>query len=160
MTAATRSQNDWLALAHDLGNEFAPRAAAHDADDSFVAENYDILKQHHIFSALAPQALGGGGASHAQMLRCLLRVIGQSCGSTALALSMHMHVLAATVWWWHQGHPVEPLLKRVVQEQTVLISSGGSDWLDVLGDGGKSRRRLSHHSPKMLCERLSQGAIS
>jgi alkylation response protein AidB-like acyl-CoA dehydrogenase len=140
MTAATLSQSDWLVLAHDLGNEFAPRAAAHDADDSFVAENYDILKKHHIFSALAPQALGGGGASHAQMCE-FLRVIGQSCGSTALALSMHMHVLAATVWWWHQGHPVEPLLKRIVQEQTVLVSSGVSDWLDASGtvekvDGG------------------------
>jgi alkylation response protein AidB-like acyl-CoA dehydrogenase len=66
-----------------------------------------------------------------------LRVIGQSCGSTALALSMHMHVLAATVWWWHQGHPVEPLLKRIVQEQTVLVSSGVSDWLDASGTAEK-----------------------
>ncbi len=136
MTTATRSQSDWLALAHDLGNEFAPRAAAHDADDSFVAENYDILKTHHIFSALVPQALGGGGASHAHMCE-FLRIIGQSCGSTALALSMHMHVLAATVWQWRQGHPVESLLKRIVQEQVVLISRGGSDWLDSSGTAEK-----------------------
>jgi alkylation response protein AidB-like acyl-CoA dehydrogenase len=155
MTAATLSQSDWLALAHDLGNEFAPRAAAHDADDSFVAENYAILKKHHIFSALAPQALGGGGASHAQMCE-FLRVIGQSCGSTALTLSMHMHVLAATVWWWHQGHPVEPLLKRIVQEQTVLVSSGVSDWLDSSGtaekvDGGyriTARKGFASGCPK------------
>jgi alkylation response protein AidB-like acyl-CoA dehydrogenase len=155
MTAATLSQSDWLALAHDLGNEFAPRAAAHDADDSFVAENYDILKKHHIFSALAPQALGGGGASHAQMCE-FLRVIGQSCGSTALALSMHMHVLAATVWWWHQRHPVEPLLKHIVQEQTVLVSSGVSDWLDSSGtaekvDGGyriTARKGFASGCPK------------
>ena len=149
MTAATRSQSDWLALAHDLGNEFAPRAAAHDADDSFVAENYDILKKHHIFSALAPQALGGGGASHAQMCE-FLRVIGQSCGSTALALSMHMHVLAATVWWWHQGHPVEPLLKRIVQEQTVLISSGVSDWLDSSGTAKKVDGVIASQPEKSL----------
>jgi alkylation response protein AidB-like acyl-CoA dehydrogenase len=48
-----------------------------------------------------------------------------------------MHLLAATVWRWHQGHPVEPLLKRIVQEQTVLISSGGSDWLEGSGTAEK-----------------------
>jgi alkylation response protein AidB-like acyl-CoA dehydrogenase len=121
MTTATTSQTDWLAVARDLGREFAPRAAAHDADDSFVAENYDILKAHRIFSAPVPQELGGGGASHAELCD-FLRELAQSCGSTSLALSMHMHLLAATVWRWRQGHPVEPLLKRVVQEETVLIS--------------------------------------
>lgn len=129
MTTTTLSQTDWLALAGDLGREFAPRAAAHDADDSFVAENYDILKAHHIFAAPVPQELGGGGASHAEMGE-FLRILAQSCGSTALALSMHMHLLGSTVWRWRQGHPVEPLLQRIVQEQTVLISSGASDWLD------------------------------
>jgi acyl-CoA dehydrogenase len=136
MTSATTTQTDWLALARDLGSEFAPRAAAHDADDSFVAENYDILKAHQIFSAPVPQALGGGGASHAELCD-FLRILGQSCGSTALALSMHMHLLAATVWRWHRGDPVEPLLKRIVQDQTVLISSGGSDWLEGSGTAEK-----------------------
>lgn len=136
MSTATRVQTDWLALARDLGSEFAPRAAAHDADDSFVAENYDILKAYHVFSAPVPEELGGGGASHAE-LGDFLRVLGQSCSSTALALSMHMHLLAATVWRWYQGHPVEALLKRVVQEQTVLISSGGSDWLESSGNAEK-----------------------
>jgi len=136
MTTATASQTDWLALARDLSSEFAPRAAAHDADDSFVAENYDILKAHQVFSAPVPQELGGGGASHAELCD-FLRVLGQSCGSTALALSMHMHLLAATVWRWRRGDPVEPLLKRIVQDQTVLISSGGSDWLESSGTAEK-----------------------
>ncbi len=48
MTAAIETGTDWVALAQQLGTEFAPRAAAHDADDSFVAENFDILKQHTI----------------------------------------------------------------------------------------------------------------
>jgi len=67
-----------------------------------------------------------------------------------------MHVLAATVWWWHQGHPVEPLLKRIVQEQTVLVSSGVSDWLDASGtaervDGGyriTARKGFASGCPK------------
>ena len=125
-----------MALAQQLGTEFAPRAAAHDADDSFVAENFDILKQHSIFAAGVPQELGGGGASHAE-LGAFLRALAHHCGSTALALSMHTHLVAATVWRWRQGHAVEPLLRRVVDEQLVLISSGGSDWLESSGTAEK-----------------------
>jgi hypothetical protein len=49
MTVATLSQSDELALTHDLGDEFAPPAAAHDADGSLVSENYDILKKTPFF---------------------------------------------------------------------------------------------------------------
>ncbi len=50
---------------------------------------------------------------------------------------MHTHLVAATVWRWHQGHAVELLLRRVVDEQLVLISSGGSDWLESSGTAEK-----------------------
>src|ERR687885_1687650 len=112
------------------------RAAAHDADDSFVSENYAELREHRVLSAGIPTELGGGGASHRELC-ALLRILGQGCGSTALALSMHTHLLATTVWRWRQGQPVEPLLKRVAAEETVLISSGGSDWLDSSGKAKK-----------------------
>jgi acyl-CoA dehydrogenase len=136
MTTVIEAKTDWVALARQLGTEFAPRAAAHDADDSFVAENFDILKQHNIFAAGIPQELGGGGASHAE-LGAFLRELAHQCGSTALALSMHTHLVAAAVWRWRQGHAVESLLRRVVDEQLVLISSGGSDWLESSGTAEK-----------------------
>jgi alkylation response protein AidB-like acyl-CoA dehydrogenase len=63
----------------------------------------------------------------------MLRELARSCGSTALALSMHTHLLAATVWRWRQGHPVEPLLRRIAAEEIVLVSTGASDWLDSSG---------------------------
>ena len=136
MTTAIETGTDWVALARQLGTECAPRAAAHDADDSFVAENFDILKQHGIFAAGVPQELGGGGASHVE-LGAFLRELAHHCGATALALSMHMHLVAATVWRWRQGHAVEPLLRRVADEHLVLISSGGSDWLESSGTAEK-----------------------
>jgi alkylation response protein AidB-like acyl-CoA dehydrogenase len=134
------TQTDWAAVMRALGPAFAARAAAHDANDSFVADNYAALKQHKVFSAGVPAELGGGGASHPELC-ALLRELARSCGSTALALSMHTHLLAATVWRWRQGQPVEPLLKRIAAEETVLISTGASDWLDSSGraekvDGG------------------------
>lgn len=136
----TTTTTDWVALARELGTDFATRAAVHDANDTFAAENYTALKRHQIFSAGVPAELGGGGASHADLC-ALLRELAHACGSTALALSMHAHLLAATVWRWHQGQPVEPLLKRIVTEQLVLVSTGAADWLESSGtaqrvDGG------------------------
>ena len=147
-------RTDWIAVVRELGPNFAARAAAHDANDSFVADNYAELKKHKLFSAGVPAELGGGGASHVELCT-LLREMAHYCGSTALALSMHTHLLAATVWRWRQGHPVEPLLKRIAAEETILISSGGSDWLSPSGtaekvDGGfriTARKIFSSDSP-------------
>ncbi len=130
------SASPWVAAAHALGPGFASRAAGHDADDSFVAENYAELTTNKIFSAGVPAELGGGGASHRELAE-MLRVLGRHCGSTALALSMHTHLVATTVWNWRQGRPVEPLLRRVASEQTVLVSTGASDWLESSGRAEK-----------------------
>jgi alkylation response protein AidB-like acyl-CoA dehydrogenase len=147
-------RTDCMAVVGELGPAFAARAAAHDANDSFVADNYTELKKRKLFSAGVPAELGGGGASYTELCT-LLREMAHYCGSTALALSMHTHLLAATVWRWRQGHAVEPLLKRIAAEETILISSGGSDWLSPSGtaekiDGGfriTARKIFSSGSP-------------
>ena len=43
-----------------LGPQFAAVTDKHDEEDSFVADNYDALKEHRVFSALVPVELGGG----------------------------------------------------------------------------------------------------
>lgn len=135
-TTETATTEDWRKIAQQLGADFATRSAAHDANDTFVTENYITLKHHRLFSAGVPAELGGGGASHADLC-AILRELAHGCGSTALALSMHTHLLAATVWRWHQGQPVEPLLKRIVAEQLVLVSTGASDWVESSGTAQK-----------------------
>src|SRR6185436_15050058 len=49
--------------------------------------------------------------------------------------SMHSHLLQATIWRHrHNATPsAEPLLRRIAAEELVLVSSGGSDWLDGSG---------------------------
>ena len=136
-----RVLSDWAALARELGPRFAARASAHDAADSFVADNYRDLRERRVFSAGVPAELGGGGASHAELC-AMVRVLGQHCGSTALALAMHTHQVAIAAWRWrHEGAAMEPLLRRVAAEEAILVSSGGSDWLAGSGraekvDGG------------------------
>src|SRR5262245_48500969 len=103
---------DWRAIPTDLGPTFAARAQEHDATDAFVADNYADLKVYRAFSAGVPLELGGGGATHAELCG-LVRDLGRSDGATALALSMHTHLVGSVVWRRRQGHPVDGLLKRI-----------------------------------------------
>lgn len=130
----TTTKTDWLATAKRLSDDFATRAAKHDSDDSFVAENYAALRDAKLFSAPVPAELGGGGASYAEHV-AIIRAIARACGSTALAYSMHSHLLQATIWRHRHNAtpPAEPLLRRIAKEELVLVSSGGSDWLEGSG---------------------------
>ena len=124
---------DWSEIARRLGPEFAARAAEADANDRFVADNYLALKAAGVIAAAVPAELGGPGASHAELC-AMLRELARHCGSTALALSMHTHLVATAAWRWrHTKAPLEPLLRRVATENIVLVSSGGSDWLQGSG---------------------------
>jgi alkylation response protein AidB-like acyl-CoA dehydrogenase len=131
------ARTDWLGVARELVPAFAARAAAHDADDTFVAANYGDLRRRRVFSAGVPAELGGGGASHAELCD-VLRILAHGCSSTALALSMHTHQVLISVWRWrHDGAPVEAFLRRLAAEELILASSGGSDWLAGSGRAEK-----------------------
>lgn len=124
----------WAAKARELASDFATRAAEHDASDTFVADNYAMLRQAKLFSAPVPVELGGGGASYAEHCE-IIRSIARGCGSTALAYSMHSHLVQALIWRHRHGAtpPAEPLLRRIAKDELVLVSSGGSDWLESSG---------------------------
>lgn len=123
----------WLNVARALGGTFGERAAAADEDELFVADNFAALQTNGLLSAGVPTALGGGGATHAELCE-VLRELARHCSSTALAFSMHTHQVATAAWRWrHQKAPVEGLLRRVASENIVLVSSGGSDWLHGTG---------------------------
>jgi acyl-CoA dehydrogenase len=132
---------NWITAADQVAAEIAKTAAAHDADDGFVADAYALLKREGFFKAHVPAELGGGGASYADICQ-VVRILAKACGSTGLAFSMHTHLVAAAAWRWrNEGAPTDGLLKRVAAEDLVLISSGGSDWLASAGtavkvDGG------------------------
>jgi len=146
---------DWSSKADALARDFASRAAAHDAEDRFVAECFTRLKAEGFFKALVPAELGGPGASYREMCG-VIRRLGAACGSTALAFSMHSHLVATAAWRWrNEKAPTDGLLKRVAAENLILISSGGTDWLKSAGtatkvDGGyriKARKIFSSGCP-------------
>jgi alkylation response protein AidB-like acyl-CoA dehydrogenase len=123
---------DWKRVVAELGSVFAERAAAYDGTDTFVAENYADIRATKLFSALVPQELGGGGLSYRETCG-LIRDFGRACGSTALAFSMHQHLVAAAVWNYRHGKPGERLLRAVAEGERVLVSTGATDWLSSSG---------------------------
>ena len=128
MTTANR----FFEIVQKLAPRFAERAAAADVEGRFVSENYADLKEARLMSALVPTELGGGGATHGEVCQ-LLREIAHSCGSTALALSMHTHLVAAAVWRHKHGQPAEALLRKVAASELVLVSTGAGDWVESHG---------------------------
>jgi alkylation response protein AidB-like acyl-CoA dehydrogenase len=146
---------DLQALVQIIGPRFAEGAAERDAGDVFVADHYDVLTQHKVFSALVPRELGGGGVAFSAMCR-FLREVAHHCPSTALALSMHQHLVAAAAYNHRQGRPGRKLLERVAASELVLISTGAGDWMESNGlaqraDGGfrvNARKPFGSGSPK------------
>jgi alkylation response protein AidB-like acyl-CoA dehydrogenase len=140
LTQAIRADEtrDVVAIAEALTEEIAAGAEQADAEDRFVAENYALLKEAGLADAGVPLELGGGGAD-VRALAGMLRVLGRCCGSTALAFSMHTHQVAIPAWRWRYQKvaAVEPLLKRIAAEKIILLSSGGSDWINGSGTARK-----------------------
>jgi alkylation response protein AidB-like acyl-CoA dehydrogenase len=127
-----RDTIDLQSFLREFGPRFAEAAALRDETDTFVTDNYDLLKERKIFSALVPTELGGGGATHSEV-RAFLKTLAHYCASTALALSMHQHLVAAAVANYRSGRPGRKLLERVAAEEAVLVSTGANDWLESNG---------------------------
>ena len=146
---------DLQAVIQIIGPRFAEGAAERDQEDAFVAGHYEALKEHKIFSALVPADLGGGGVRHSAMC-AFLRQLAHYCPSTALALSMHQHLVAAAAYHHRNGRPGKVLLERVAADETVLISTGANDWMESNGvaeraDGGfrvNAKKPFGSGSPK------------
>lgn len=132
MNDVLATETSFVDITQTFGETFAKNASRSDADGTFVFENYKILKAHRFFSAMIPAELGGGGISHAEMCN-IIRMLAHSCGSTALALSMHQHLVAATIWKYKHKGEGAALLQNVAKHQLVLVSTGARDWLDSNG---------------------------
>jgi acyl-CoA dehydrogenase len=134
-------ETNWRSAIAEIGPLLAEEGRRCDEMNQFVDANFALLRERGFLELGVPVELGGAGLTRTELSE-MLRTLARHCSSTALALAMHTHVLAATVWRWrNQSAPVEGLLKRVATERIQLLSSGGSDWLDGSGkavkvDGG------------------------
>ena len=141
-----------------LGPQLERDAADRDETDTFVSEAYDRLREYKVFSALVPAELGGGGASHSEMCD-FVRRLAHFCGSTALALSMHQHLVAAAVVNHRAGRPGRKLLEKVAGSEAVLVSTGANDWMESSGVVERSDGGFRVTARKPFCSGAPKGAV-
>src|SRR5262245_59157552 len=136
-TDTAARERELVAFAASFGDILEAGAERHDRDGTFVHESYAALRDAGLLAVGVPEELGGRGATIRQ-LATVQRELARHCGSTALATSMHQHLVAAAAWRYRRGMPgAEALLRRVADERIVLVSTGGADFTRPRGDTTK-----------------------
>jgi alkylation response protein AidB-like acyl-CoA dehydrogenase len=146
-------------LAAELGARFAPKADEHDRDNTWVAENYDVLAEAGYLRLAVPEDLGGLGASMRQV--CYAQAeLARSCGSTALAANMHVYITLVQCFRRRNGiEAAETVLQRVADEDLVLFTSGGSDWLWSNGTAVRENGGYRVTGRKAFCSQAPRGDV-
>ncbi|PWR05269.1 acyl-CoA dehydrogenase [Micromonospora acroterricola] len=83
-----------LEAARRLAPRFAARAAEHDRDGSFPAEDFRDLREAGLFGLMVPRSLGGLGASFGEYA-AVATELARGNGATALVFNMHASVTGA-----------------------------------------------------------------
>lgn len=149
-----------LARAATVAPVLAEHTAAHDADGTFVSESFDALRDAGLLKAGVPVELGGDGATIAE-LAALQRRLAHACGSTALASSMHQHVVAFTTWRYRRGlSGAEATLRRVADEGIVLVSTGGGDYTHPSGTAQKVSGGFAVSGRKRFASQSAVGTVA
>ena len=130
----TVTEQTWQELASELGEKLSANASDHDVNNQFVSENYALLRENQLFKIAIPQELGGGGASF-EVTCDVIRELGQHCGSTALAYSMHSHPVAVNVFKHLGGdEQATATLRKIADNDLIIAGTGANDWLSSSGE--------------------------
>lgn len=97
-------------------------AAAVDRDGRFPAEALAALQEQRLMSLAVPVALGGQGASIAEVADVCFR-LGRSCSSTALIFAMHQIKVACIVRHGIGSRFHEGVLRDIAAHQWLVASS-------------------------------------
>jgi acyl-CoA dehydrogenase len=103
--------------------EVAKAHATHvDDSSSFPAAAFAELRKQRLLGLLVPRALGGEGASLADVIDVCYS-LGQACSSTGLIYAMHQVKLGCIVRHSHGNAAVDAILRRCATDQLLLASS-------------------------------------
>jgi acyl-CoA dehydrogenase len=136
-----RAPDHFVPWAAEIGEQIAEHSARHDRDGTFVDEAFVALRESGYLALAVPEELGGYGATIRQVAMAQAEMA-RHCASSALAVSMHLHITLFGAWRYRRQMPgAEGLLRRVVDDRIVLVSTGGSDFTRPNGtavkvDGG------------------------
>lgn len=111
-----------LALAADLAQKFAARAAQHDAAGTFPHENYADLRASGYPLLSVPATLGGWGASLYEAVLAQEQ-LAMGDGSTALAIGMHVQTVGAAAESRPWANDQFPRLCAEIVKRGALVNS-------------------------------------
>ncbi len=130
---AQRTANSGVQILNSCGTTYSARArlAAEaallhapsvDAGARFPSEAFAELKKQRLLGVMVPQALGGEGATVAELADVCF-ILGQGCASSALIFAMHQIKMACVIRHAKGNAALEGILRQVVAEQLLLASS-------------------------------------
>ncbi len=135
MVAPSQSAGPVAGVAWKIGVEVAgPAAEDVDRNSRFPREAVEAFKQHELLSALVPEALGGGGASMAEVAGAV-RAIAFHCTASALVLAMHS-IEVSNLVRHGKSESLQALLAEIASKQ-LLIANANSE-VGIGGDVGRS----------------------
>ena len=116
-------QQELVELAGRLADTFATRAAEHDRESTFPFENYADMRAAGYLGLTIPEELGGRGADLREMLLAQER-LAMGCGSTALAVTMHVSPLGqvGALWRLNQDERLGQFLREAATGEVVYAS--------------------------------------
>ncbi len=128
----TASQQKWFDIAAKHADDFATRAALHDADNSFPLENYEEMKASGYTNLPIPESLGGGGGSLLDICIAQER-LARGDGATALAVNMHLGLPWMITELYKTGNEdVVPLLENIASNRLISCASMTDPAVDSL----------------------------
>ena len=143
-------QNDLTARARAAAETAKINAAAVDAEARFPSEAFAEIRKQKLLGILVPQALGGEGASIAE-ISDVCYILGQACSSTGLIYAMHQIKMACIVRHTKGSSALERILSRIVAEQLLLASSTTEG--QAGGNVRSSEAAIEHDGGQITLER-------
>ncbi|HZO22140.1 MAG TPA: acyl-CoA dehydrogenase family protein [Steroidobacteraceae bacterium] len=139
----------------------AANAGSVDSAARFPAEAFRAVKEQRLLGIFVPKALGGEGASIAEVADVCYR-LGQSCSSTAMIYAMHQVKVGCLVRHLDGSAALDRLVRQLCSEQLLLASS------TTEGQGGgnvrSSEAPIEHQDGRITLERkasvISYGAYA
>jgi acyl-CoA dehydrogenase len=151
--------DDFVSMAGDLGRQIGEAAAEHDRDGTFVTEAYELFRSSGWLTLAVPTELGGMGATIGQVAAAQAE-LARYCGSSALAVAMHHHVTLFQAWRYRRQMPgAETVLRRIVDDRIVIVSTGGNDFTRPNGTAVKVDGGYLVEGRKVFASQVPEGNV-
>lgn len=133
LTAHTKAGARMVELAEEHAADFATRAEQHDAENTFVRENFDAMRASGFLAATAPREYGGLGVDSLHDMTVALSRLARGCSATAIATNMHLGFVFDISRTLRQADADGPfatqltLLARLLGRSRMVMSHAGTE---------------------------------